>query len=136
MTSNDACRQLEQRRDQLCGRSRRTAILAVLALSLAGCSLIGLGIGALVDSHRSKPRSVEGWDLERIRKGARIRLLLRDGSTVSGRFRGVETVAEEYAARYAAWRGAREAADTMPALGDRVTVGGHSGATDSGSFIG
>src|SRR5437867_13422524 len=81
---------------------KQSATLAVLALSLAGCSLIGLGIGALVDSHRSKPRSLEGWDLQRIRKGARIRVLLRDGSAVAGRFRGVETIAEEYAARYAA----------------------------------
>jgi hypothetical protein len=113
-----------------------SAILLVLALSLAGCTLIGLGIGAVVDSHRSKPRSVEGWDLQRIRKGARIRLLLRDGSAVAGRFRGVETIAEEYAARYSAWRGAREAADTMPELGDRVTVGGRAGATDSGTFVG
>ena len=115
---------------------KQSATLAVLALSLAGCSLIGLGIGALVDSHRSKPRSLEGWDLQRIRKGARIRVLLRDGSAVAGRFRGVETVAEEYAARYAAWRGAREAADTMPELGDRVTVGGRSGATNSGTLVG
>jgi hypothetical protein len=136
MTANDAGRLIERGRERRAGRSHRTATLAVLALSLAGCSLIGLGIGAIVDSHQSKPRPVEGWDVQRIKKGARIRLLLREGGEVAGRFRGVETLPEEYAGRYASWRAARGAGDTMPALGDRAIVGGQSGATDSGTLVG
>lgn len=57
-----------------------------LALGVsADCRLIGLGIGAAIDSGHKGPERVEGWELERIKPGKAIRAVFRNGgSTIDG----------------------------------------------------
>src|SRR5262249_54029309 len=112
--------------------------LAILAGLAAGCSLIGLGIGAAIDSSHKGPRIVEGWKVESVPTGTKMRVFRRDGSDAAGILNGVETEPEEYRARYGEGPRRRAQADppVPPSLGDIVTVETAGGRTRSAAFAG
>ncbi len=62
----------------------------LLAVALCGCSIIGLTIGALSDARQPKAMTVPGWKVDTLKVGAKVEVLHRDGSTVSGKFTGVK----------------------------------------------
>lgn len=72
------------------------------ALSAAGCTLVGLGVGALIDKSGDKTRPLAGWQIEKVSKGESIHVRLRDGREVAGEFHGTEAATAEYGPRYAA----------------------------------
>lgn len=62
----------------------------LLAVALCGCSIIGLTIGALSDARQPKAMTVPGWKVDTLKVGAKVEVLLRDGRTVNGKFKGIK----------------------------------------------
>ncbi len=111
--------------------------VAGLALAgiLAGCSLIGIGVGAIFDAHHDDPLLLRGWELHRIGIGKRVSLVLRDNRAIQGVFGGLDASPYEYKERYAAWRAAPSNGEA-PALGDTVAIETTAGKLRSGEFQG
>lgn len=69
--------------------SRSCAVLTILSVSLPGCTLLGGGVGAGIDSlipgpYEQRPSA----DLVRLERDQRVLVLLRNGTRVTGRYRG------------------------------------------------
>ena len=110
--------------------------LAVCAVPfLAGCTLVGFGIGALSDrSNRHAP--LPGWQIEALPKGRQVLITTRDGQVIGGRYDGVQDMgAGEYASRYAAHRARAEAA-LLPDLGPGALVSGVAGKDSACDLVG
>jgi hypothetical protein len=101
--------------EQLC-------ILVMVSSAVCGCTVVGYGIGATIDA--GDPRSFELQHIEeKIRRGQRIKLRLKDGTDVSGKYLGAEGVqSSDYVVRYEKAREALATELPLPALGDSVAV--------------
>jgi hypothetical protein len=106
----------------------------IAAGALAGCSLIGYGIGSKIDASNRKLVAVDGWNLERVEAGAQIHVLLRSGGEVAGAFEGVDYSAAEYSARYDAWRGGHADFAALE-VGGGVEIVDVGGKELSGTFV-
>lgn len=95
-------------------------VVALSALSLSGCTLIGLAIGAHADAGK-RPQPVEPARLFTAEKGQRLDLTLADGQVVHGKLLGLEPLpSDEYAQRWA-WARQRLGPEApLPSLGAPV----------------
>src|SRR5262245_19757610 len=103
------------------GRGRAT--LGVLAWALAGrgCTLIGLGAGASLDSTNQKLEPAPAWRVLKLHDGTRIALHLSDGQRVEGAFARTDfRDPASYAAAYEDARAARAGRVDLPRLGPCV----------------
>jgi len=104
---------------QNCAAGILGGALALLLLgSLSGCSLVGLGLGSVIDSNnRVGPAAC----LATTRAGRPVSVLLDDGRVVHGVFMGTEELpVDEYAVAYEAWRRSSASHSRMPMLGDSI----------------
>jgi hypothetical protein len=67
---------------------RAALLLSVIGLALTGCTLIGFGIGAVADASK-KPVVVPGELVAAIEKGASVRIELKDGRRIKGKYLGL-----------------------------------------------
>ena len=74
-----------------CGISLVLVASVLLALS-SGCTVVGYGLGALVDHHAGRHRPPD--DRLREAQGSSLRATMRDGSTVRGRLARLECAGE------------------------------------------
>jgi hypothetical protein len=110
--------------------TRRQVLAAVLLLAsltsvhLTGCSLVGFGIGAVVDNARvTRLESDRPHRVVRLTRGTPVTLVLTDSARVSGRLGSTRWVPdEESARRYADWHAALGDSEPMPAWNQEVTV--------------
>ncbi|MBI5868885.1 MAG: hypothetical protein HZB43_11485, partial [candidate division Zixibacteria bacterium] len=75
----------------LCLRNTLNAlavVVAVLALQLDGCTLIGFGIGLHHDAHKPKAGPISGENWSTIPIGARVIVQFTDGTQMKGLFFG------------------------------------------------
>jgi len=67
-----------------------TVIIAIVAtvvlLQQCGCSLIGLGVGSIIDSRKPKETSISSWQLFDVKQGTKVKLVLKDGRVIEGTF--------------------------------------------------
>jgi hypothetical protein len=77
-------------------RRQALGLIGLLSLPLAGCTVIGLLVGAHHDKNAT-PRPIPPLQVVSLDKGSNVELELRDGSLVAGRFDGLEPVPD---ARY------------------------------------
>jgi hypothetical protein len=119
------------------GVSLVAGTLAV-SLTVPGCTLVGLGIGALVDHEKPpKRKPVVGPEVETLEPGTSLEVGTRDGHTVSGRYGGlVWARPEEYGPRYATARQALAGEAALPALGAGARVAVTSGSLATGGYLG
>jgi hypothetical protein len=105
-------------------RSLQTlAVLLGLIVFQSGCSLIGYGVGSLIDSGNKRTVASESFAPDTIEPGKLIKLRLRGGGTVDGAYLGIEPIPdEEYAKRYARARERYLPSIQLPELGDTVTL--------------
>jgi hypothetical protein len=71
----------------------RLAAFALLILSancLCGCSVVGMGVGATIDSHRRDCKIVEKEDVASIKPDTKITVYTWDGSQKTGEFGGLD----------------------------------------------
>jgi hypothetical protein len=98
-------------------RTLGAAIVLLSLGSLSGCSLIGLGVGSMVDSGR---RVGPAARLTSTRPGCPVSVRLEDGREVSGVFAGTGQIpAADCAADYEAWRRSMPAT-RLPMLGESL----------------
>lgn len=92
-------------------------------LCIAGCTIIGLSIGAISDASKPKQVTLPGMSAETVKPGVTVELTLKDGSRRSGKFVGIKHVpVENYEQAYNRSREQRPAGVLLPALGERITV--------------
>lgn len=113
-------------------------VLAPFAVHLTGCSILGLGIGAVMDSQRPRrDRMIPSNEVGEVRSGSFVEFRLRDSSVVVGKFLGVDQdFSAGYAERYAAWRAGPDSAYRAPALGEEVRLVERSRRSRIGRFAG
>lgn len=118
-------------------KTRLFVVVAVATgLAATGCSLIGLGIGAAIDS-KKKPATIPGWKVESVEPGRKTTLALKDGRVLSGTYRGLEPAAAgDYASRWAASQRRAAPAVRLPDLGPGAVVTTRSGPRGDGEFVG
>ncbi|MCK6560026.1 hypothetical protein L6R21_12600 [bacterium] len=69
---------------------RWVALSLLPAMVLCSCSIIGLIIGATSDARQPKAMTVPGWKVDTLKVGAKVEVLLRDGRTMNGKFKGIK----------------------------------------------
>ena len=108
------------------------------AFHITGCSLIGLGVGAIVDANSKGSRVVPAHDYAVIERGKMIELHLRTGSaTMAGRFLGgAQRPYSEWLARYAAARETAVVSGPLPSPGDTIRLMQRSHRVSEGEFQG
>ena len=118
--------------------SVRPYLAVVAALSLAGCTFIGWGLGAHAD--KGKPpqhKPVARGDVDTLKVGEAIEIQLWDGRRLSGKYLGLEwTRPEVYGPRYEAARKKLEPELQLPALGPGARVVVTEGGTATGDLRG
>lgn len=113
------------------------ALCTVVALAANGCSVIGLGVGAISDSAKPDSLTVPGWEVQTVKPGREMKLTLRDGEQLAGKFAGVDPAPkEQYAERYANSREQTKKEVPLPALGERVDVTLNSGVQGERELLG
>lgn len=106
-------------------------------LRLTGCSLVGLGVGSLVDAGKPSRREIPGWEVETVKPGSKLDVFLKSGEMLTGKFLGVETAPKEaYAEKYSLAREQAPNDNPLPSLGDTVTVVDSFGERGKGEFLG
>jgi hypothetical protein len=112
-------------------------IATIVLLLQCGCSLIGLGIGASIDSGNKKQIPAEGWQIADIPEGTNVTVVLNDGSSVIGKLCGVDFAgAASFQDDYIRAREKDTVAAVLPALGDSLVLRGRWGTQIEGKFIG
>jgi hypothetical protein len=104
-----------------------SVVLLPIFLSVQGCSLIGLGIGAIADGNRPDTTNVTSWSIETIPIGQDVTLSLNDGYGlgygVSGEYAGLALDSlNQYNARYEKFLAARDVPLPLPPVGDTVSI--------------
>jgi len=98
-------------------------VTAVGLFLFNGCSIIGLGIGALSDALKPDQLVIQGWQVLTVKPGKPIKIFLTDGDSLSGTFIGREQISQEdYYNRYLQYRQSTAEDITMPMLGDSLTI--------------
>ncbi|MEE9441871.1 MAG: hypothetical protein V3V99_04315 [candidate division Zixibacteria bacterium] len=111
-------------------------LLALIPL-MSGCSLIGLGVGAAIDSHKPKTKKIPIWAANTIKPGDQVIAHLDNGMSLSGSYRGVMVSDEnEYQEKYVDWISQLEDSCRMPVFNEEVSITLKSGATIKDKFMG
>jgi len=107
-------------------------------LLFAGCSLIGLGIGALSDAGKKGGAEVSGLsELRTFELGTGIVLVTHEGTRIEGDFVGIqESKWREYRQAYLAAIETLKVRDQLPVPGDTITFNRLAGAKVRGAFRG
>ena len=112
-------------------------VAAAVVLQLSGCSLIGFGVGSIIDASKSDSLLIPGWRIETIKPGEGIRVLLKNGEEVRGTYMGHNPIPQEkYAARYADFQRSKQEELSIPALGDSITITLESGTQGKRLLLG
>jgi hypothetical protein len=99
------------------------AFVAALLLLQCGCSVVGSGIGAAIDSRKPKRVSVSGWQLTKIKRDTKIWATLDDSVKVTGKFAGVIPLDHnQFVDLYTSFRGLDSVHSLLPAIGDTLLI--------------
>jgi hypothetical protein len=115
-----------------------TFLGGAFAVQITGCSLIGFGIGSLIDDARpTRYRTTSTRQFFAVRPGTRVVLNLRDSTTIAGRYRGWRDLPDSvYVPRYEAWRQSLPEGFQPPRLGEGVILTDRRRRTHYGDFEG
>jgi len=103
-----------------------TTVVAGLVLSQSDCTMVGAGIGELIDATTAQSLAPHELAPETLEPGQKITVRLRDGGSVEGRYIAIVTLpADEHAARYASTGERQPAAVPQRALALRTTAAGN-----------
>lgn len=114
-----------------------TTVVAGLVLSQSSCTLIGAGIGELVDATTARSLAPQELAPETIEPSQKITVRLRDGRSIEGRYIAILPLpADEYAERYESARERHSTIAPLPQLGDTVTLHMARGGELNAEFLG
>ena len=99
----------------------QSALLLFCISGLCGCSLIGLGIGALVDGGKPDSETIRVGAAMDLKAGDEIRIALVDSTVVEGVYKESALLdSATYARRYAGFLAGAGAGVAVPLLGDTL----------------
>jgi hypothetical protein len=110
----------------------------VAILGYSGCTAIGFGVGAIIDSQKPDYDTIPGWYATSVWRGEDIRLTKKTGEELKGEYLGLETLADsQYALVYNKFRDKYEKEISLPALGDSISIVSLKPAKEyKGKFLG
>jgi hypothetical protein len=95
----------------------------VAIFGYSGCTAIGFGIGAAIDSHRPDYDTIPGWSAASIERGKDIKLTMKTGQELKGEYLGLGRPADsQYARVYNEYRENHKKEFSLPALGDSISI--------------
>lgn len=109
---------------------KQTVLFTIIAMAIlsSGCSVVGLGVGAVIDN---SPGKLSKCECGIIKAGTKATINLRDGSAVDGEYTGLENKPdEEYLDEYDDFREKNRSRIYLPEIGDTLiiaTVDGNRG---------
>ena len=109
--------------------------LCLVLLTLAGCSLIGLGIGAAVDSGKPSRKEIPSWEVHSIKPGTKLTIFLNSGELLTGKYIGMLPLPEEEYRRLYSEAKAGDCA-ILPDLGEEISVEQSQGQELRGELLG
>jgi hypothetical protein len=97
--------------------------MTALSLSISGCSVVGLGAGAMIDESKPDYKDIPGYKAGTIKKDTETTVFLRDGSQLEGKYGGLSKISPaDYAKTYANVQTAKPCNVVLPVIGDTVDV--------------
>ncbi len=113
------------------------SILIVISLILNGCSLIGLGIGAISDSMQPDYTPVKYGHFENLKRGEEIKISLKKGDAIIGNFLKFEPPFKNtYFYRYQNFLKSSHISDAFPQLDENIVIFTTDGENKDGTFLG
>lgn len=110
---------------------------SIIIFHLSCCSTIGLGLGAIYDSHNLEIDTIPHWDVLSCRIGTRLDITLDTGIHISANYRGFQPMDEHvYTLRYNEFRKERPNDIILPMLGDTINFTLKSGEEYRAKFKG
>jgi len=99
-------------------------VLGVLvSVKISGCSLVGLGVGSMIDARRPAMEQLRADRIAHIHPGDSPVLVLDDSATVAGRYIGPARMGDaRYQVRYERWRASNPDAAVLPSIGEPVRM--------------
>ncbi len=99
------------------------ALSILMVFMINGCTLIGFGVGTYIDSRSENEETSIRENPDALKAGEHIRVTLKDGSILEGRYSGIEVIGkDEYPERYAEIRLRNSGNIKLPAIGDTITI--------------
>jgi hypothetical protein len=112
-------------------------VTAAVVFQLSGCSVIGLGLGAISDASSPSQYAIPGWKAETLKKGMYVTALHEDGTKTSGTYIEIERFPfSEYSPKYVQYAQKDRGELILPALGHSVDIKEKSGKRLSGKMLG
>ena len=98
--------------------------LLIIALTSSGCSVIGVGVGSIIDSKSPHIRINPLNELEKIESGERITVVMKEGGEIKGEYGGIAAVENDdmYIVCYADVLKRNADKIHLPAIGDTLTI--------------
>ena len=113
------------------------SILIVISIILNGCSLIGLGIGAVSDSMQPDYTPVKYGHFENLKKGDGIKISLKKGDAIVGNFLKFEPPFKNtYFYRYQNYLKSLHLTDEFPQLDENIVIFVTDEEKKAGTFLG
>ncbi len=110
------------------------SLAATLMAHMSGCTLFGLGVGAI--SGR-KAAVLTDASFDSLRTGDKVAVRLMDGSIQKGTYTGKNLEAlDSYALRYASWYETLGHREGILQPGDTISVSRYSGQSRTNTFVG
>jgi len=99
------------------------ALLSFLLFLINGCTVIGFGVGAFIDS-RAKQISLDPHnDLDSLDLGKHVSVYFNDGESIKGEYKGIAIIDDDaYPNRYAEIRKQSPENLNLPTIGDTLSI--------------
>lgn len=112
-------------------------LCTIVGLASNGCSVLCFGLGAISDSANPDTLTISGWEVQTVKPGKEMKLTLRDGEQLTGRYAGVDSVPEQqYAQSYASYRKQTGKEAPLPSLGEKIDITLNSGVQGERELLG
>ncbi len=100
--------------------------IVYLSFEFSGCSLIGLGIGAIKDGHEPDNTTATNSQLWFVQPGQNVSMVLRDGTVLKGSYGGIQPVPkDDYGRKYEETCAQNYGSIALPRLGEKVIFAGN-----------
>ena len=100
------------------------------------CSIIGYSIGGNIGAKKEMV-TIPGWEVQKIKPGVDLEIVLLDGQMIKGNYSGLQVLPNSlYEEKYEISKRQRALSQTMPNLGDCITIQLQSGVEEKCRFNG
>ena len=111
-------------------------LTAIIIFQLNGCSMVGLGTGAIIGASKQKKIAIPE-EVEILKPGTTVEIIQKDGESLIGKYCGTQTpTIEQYAETYTKIREQKPDGIILPELYDSIMVNLKSGQHLQGKFLG